>query len=239
MSRRRPTFTHPVSTGLLGAAEFCIFRGKKLLTLNVFLLAATCLAGVTACSAPQVSLAEEPREYVATDYEVVLARWTRTEHLIALSELDDLLTVTATFESWDFRWAYVVRYAQDYRLSVEQRRVLLEATLNDTRAHHQFFVALYSSNRRWADLTKPTSAWIVRLIDDKGNETAPEDIVAIPKPGPIERTYFPYASVWRHVFRIKFPAATAHGDTIARDAKRVGLRFAGAQGSQELQWELR
>ena len=219
--------------------EFCIARGNKLLTLNVFLLAATLLVGVTACSAPQVSLAEEPREYVATDYEVVLARWTRTEHLIALSELDDLLTVTATFESWDFRWAYVVRYAQDYRLSVEQRRVLLEATLSDTRAHHQFFVALYSANRRWADLTKPTSAWIVRLIDDKGNETAPEEIVAIPKPGPIERTYFPYASVWRHVFRIKFPATTANGPTIARDARRVGLRFAGAQGSEELQWEFR
>src|SRR5688572_31206927 len=118
MSRRRLPFTHRVSMAALGAPEFCIARGNKVLTLNVFLLAATCLVGVAACSAPQVSLAEEPREYVATDYEVVLARWTRTEHLIALSELDDLLTVTATFESWDFRWAYVVRYAQDYRLTV-------------------------------------------------------------------------------------------------------------------------
>ena len=239
MSRRRLPFTHDVSTAALGPAEFCIRRANKLLTLNVFLLAATCLAHAAGCSAPQVSLAEEPREYVATDYEVVLARWTRTEQLIALSELDDLLTVTATFESWDFRWAYVVRYAQDYRLSVEQRRVLLETTLSDARAHHQFFVALYGSNRRWADLTKPTSAWIVRLIDDKGNETAPEEIIAIPKPGPIERTYFPYASVWRHVFRIKFPTAAANGPTIAHDAKRVGLRFAGAQGSEELNWELR
>ena len=217
----------------------CIFLGKKLLTLNVFLLIATCFAGTAACSAPQVSLAEEPREYVATDYEVVLARWTRTEHLVALSELDDLLTVTATFESWDFRWAYAVRYAQDYRLSVEQRRVLLGATLNETRAHHQFFVALYGNNRRWSDLTQPTSAWIVRLIDDRGNETAPEEIVSIPRPGPIERTYFPYASVWRRVFRIKFPASTANGPTIARDARRVGLQFAGAQGSEQLHWELR
>ncbi|HMI89536.1 MAG TPA: hypothetical protein VK550_35925 [Polyangiaceae bacterium] len=205
--------------------------------MNVLLLAATWLASA-GCSAPQVTLAEEPREYVATDYEVVLGRWTRTEHLVALSELDDLLTVTATFESWDFRWAYVVRYAQDYRLSVEQRRVLLEATLNETRNHHQFFVALYGNNRRWSELTKPTSAWIVRLIDDNGNETAPEEIVAIPRPGPIERTYFPYASVWRSVFRIKFPAATTNGPTIPRAAKRVGLRFAGAQGSEELHWDL-
>ena len=244
MSRRRLPFTHVASTAALGAVEFCISVGKKLLTrkvlgLNVFPWAATCIAIATACGAPQVSLSEEPREYVATDYDHVLARWTRTEHLIALSELDDLLTVTATFESWDFRWAYVVRYAQDYRLSVEQRRVLLEATLNETRTHHQFFVALYGNNRRWSDLSKPTSAWIVRLIDDRGNETAPEQIIPIPKPGPIERTYFPYTSVWRFVFRIKFPAMSPNGPTIARDAKRVGLRFAGAQGTEELHWELR
>jgi hypothetical protein len=239
MSRRRFPFTHELATAALAALDFCIVRGKKLLMRYVFLCVATCLVGATACSAPQVTLAEEPREYVATDYEVVLARWTRTEHLIALSELDDLLTVTATFESWDFRWAYVVRYAQDYRLSVEERRVLLESTLNDTRAHHQFFVALYGNNRRWIDLSKPTSAWIVRLIDDKGNETAPEEIIAIPRPGPIERTYFPYASVWRQIFRIKFPATTANGPTIGPGAKRVGLRFAGAQGSQELHWEMR
>jgi hypothetical protein len=239
MSRRRPSFTHELATAAFGARDFCSVLGKKLLTLNIFLVVATCLVGATACSAPQVTLAEEPREYVATDYEVVLARWTRSEHLIALSELDDLLTVTATFESWDFRWAYVVRYAQDYRLSVEQRRVLLEATLNETRSHHQFFVALYGNNRRWSDLAKPTSAWIVRLIDDKGNETAPEEIIPIPKPGPIERTYFPYASVWRHVFRLKFPATAGGIPTIARDAKRVGLRFAGAQGIEELYWDVR
>ncbi|MET0594326.1 MAG: hypothetical protein ABW133_16610, partial [Polyangiaceae bacterium] len=179
--------------------EFCIARGKKLLALNVFLAAASCLA--LACAAPQVSLAEDPREYVATDYEVVLRRWTRSEQLIALSELDDLLTVTATLESWDFRWAYVVRYAQDYRLSVEQRRVLLESSLNETRSHHEFFVALYGSNRRWIDLTKPTSAWIVRLVDDRGNETAPSEIETIRRPGAIERTYCPYTSPWRQAYR--------------------------------------
>jgi hypothetical protein len=190
------------------------------------------------CGVPRVSLADGPREYLATDYEHVLSRWTRTEHLLALSELDDLLTVTATFESWDFRWAYVVRYARDYRLSVEQRRLLLDATLAETRAHHQFFVALYGGNRRWTDLTKPNSAWIVRLIDDKGNETAPDEIIAIPKPGPIERTYFRYASMWRQVFRIRFPTSTPSGPTIAKDASYFGLRFAGAQGSEELHWEL-
>lgn len=191
------------------------------------------------CSATTtVSLAEGPREYVASDYEHVLSRWTRTEHMVTLSELDDLLTVTATFESWDFRWAYVVRYAEDYRLSIEQRRALLDSTLAETRTHYQFFIALYGNRRRWAELAKPTSGWVVRLFDDRGNETAPEAIVAIAKPGAIETTYFPYTTPWRQVFRVKFPAVTPSGPTIAPDATLVGLRVAGAQGSEELYWKL-
>jgi hypothetical protein len=228
MSRRRF-----LPTGLL-ALVFCARnRWARSAVILGFALS------VVACGTRPVSLAEGPREYLPTDYEFVLARWTRTEHLLALAELDDLLTVTSTFESWDFRWAYVMRYARDYRLSVDQRKLLLDSTLAETRAHHQFFVALYGGNRRWIDLTRPDSAWIVRLIDDKGNETAPEEIVKIAKPGPIERTYFRYASVWRQVFRIRFPTSTPSGPTIASDAKVVGLRFAGAQGSEELLWEIR
>jgi hypothetical protein len=201
-------------------------------------LLALAVALLIGCGQPRVNLREGPREYVATDYEHVLSRWTRTEQLIALAELDDILTVSATFESWDFRWAYVVRYAQDYRLPIEQRRLLLDATLAETRLHHQFSIALYGSNRRWQDLSKPTSAWIVRLIDDRGNETAPEEITAIAKPGAIDRTYFPYTTVWRQAFRIKFPASTPKGPTIARDATSVSLRFSGVQGSEELRWLL-
>jgi hypothetical protein len=206
-------------------------------------LLAGCIAAaaalLVACTTPRVSLSEGPREYVPFDYEQILKRWTRTDSLVALAELDDLLTVTATFESWDFRWAYVVRYAEDYRLTVEQRRVLLENTLTDTRVNHQFYIALYGPNRRWNDLSRKNSAWVVRLIDDKGNETAPENIASIVKPGAIERTYFPYTSVWRQAFRIKFPVRHADGKpTIAPDARWFGLRFAGAQGHQDILWEL-
>jgi hypothetical protein len=195
--------------------------------------------GFAGCATQTVSLHEGPREYVATDYENVLRDWTRTEHLIALSELDNFLTATATFESWDFRWAYVVRYVQDYRLTIEQRKKLLERTLEETRQRHQFFVALYGGERKYNDLTKPNSAWIVRLIDDTGNETAPEEIVAITKPNAIERTYYPYNTVWRLAFRIRFSRTTVDGrPTISPSAKWFGLRFAGAQGNSELIWQL-
>src|SRR6185295_10132385 len=103
---------------------------------------------------------------VATDYDSVLRRWTRSESLISMSALDNFLTATATYESWDFRWAYVVRYAEDYRLTVDQRHALLSSSLSETKEYHQFYVALYAQRRPWADLTAKNPACIVRLIDD-------------------------------------------------------------------------
>src|ERR1043165_2077126 len=99
-------------------------------------VAALLLTASAGCAPTKVSLREGPREYVATDYEDVLDRWTRTEDLITLSELDNLLQTTATFESWDFRWAYVVRYVEDYRLTIDQRKKLLEKTLDETKSGH-------------------------------------------------------------------------------------------------------
>ena len=201
-------------------------------------LVALALPVLAACGSPQVSLGGGPREYVPSDYETVFRRWTRTEQLITLSELDDMLTASATFESWDFRWAYVVRYSADYRLTVEQRRELLQRTLADTQVKYEFYVALYGTKWKWDDLTKPTSAWIVRLIDEKGNETAPSRLELV-KPGPLEFRYFDYTSTLRHCFRIAFPRISASGKpTIADDAKWFGLRFAGAQGNEELRWEI-
>ena len=209
---------------------------------RVALFAAACSAlalPAAGCTKQTVSLAEGPREYVATDYESVLRSWTRTEHLIALDQLENFLTATATYESWDFRWAYVVRYVQDYRLTIDQRKKLLDRTLEETRQRHQFFVAIYGGERKYNDLTKADSAWIVRLIDDTGNETAPEEIVAIKKPNALERVYYPYNTVWRLAFRIRFPRTTTDGrPTISDRARWFGLRFAGAQGNSELIWQL-
>jgi hypothetical protein len=209
---------------------------RRALALALVLASAVGLAG---CAEERLSVGGGPREYVASDYDEVLKRWTRDESLINVTELEDFLTVTATFESWDFRWAYVVRYASDYRLTVEQRRELLERTLRETADDHEFYVALYGTNWRWIDLSRPTSSWIVRLIDDQGNETAPSKIESIVKPSAIDEHYFPYTTTWRRVFRIRFPPSTGDGrPTIAATARWFGLRFAGAEGNGELRWQL-
>lgn len=191
------------------------------------------------CSSPKVRLDEGPREYVATDYEAVLKSWTRNKQFTNVNVMDNVLSVTATYESWDFRWAYVVRYAEDYRLTVDQRHSLLERSLAEVHDRHQFYVSLYAQKYKWNDLTAKEPAWIVRLIDDEGTETAPSEIEAIRKPGAIELTYFPYTSPWRSTFRVSFPRVRADGrPTIANAARWFGLRFAGAQGYEEVIWEL-
>ena len=200
------------------------------------LLGASLLA---ACADPKVPLAEGPRAYAPPDYEIVLDRWTRSDNLVTATELDNVLSVTATYESWDFRWAYVVRYADDYRLTVDQRRSLLERSLAESRTAHTFYVALYAQRHKWGDLMADNPAWIVRLIDDQGNETAPAEIEAIKKPGAIERTYFPYTTPWRSAYRIRFPQTHSDGrPTLSKTASWIGLRFAGAQGNQALVWEV-
>jgi hypothetical protein len=204
-------------------------------------LAGTLLAlGPPGCAEQRVRVVEGPREYAPTDYEIVLDRWTRKEDLVVTNtDLDNVLTATATYESWDFRWAYVVRYAEDYRLTVDQRRSLLERSLAESRNNHTFFVALYAQKYKWSDLNLEEPAWIVRLIDDQGGETAPTDIDRIKKPGAIERTYFPYTSPWRMAFRIRFPRQRTDGrPTISPESEWFGLRFAGPQGHQELVWHI-
>jgi hypothetical protein len=201
--------------------------------------AAICLCASLGCAPPPVQLGPGPREYVATDYESVLSRWTRSQSLISMSALDNFLTTTATYESWDFRWAYVVRYAEDYRLTVDQTHVLLENSLAETEQYHQFYISLYAQRLPWADLTNANPAWIVRLIDDQGNETAPIEIKRIKKPGVVELTYFPYTTPWRMTHRVRFPVLTLDGRrTISPKARWLGLRFAGAQGNQQLVWKI-
>jgi hypothetical protein len=220
-------------------AQMIAFRASTTLAVKVLAGLGLSLLSLTGCGTPSVALGEGPREYVPSDYETVLKAWTRSEQLTTVNAMDNVLTVTSTYESWDFRWAYTVRYAEDYRLTVDQRHALLERSLAETRDAHEFYVALYAEKHKWNDLTAAEPAWIVRMIDDEGTETAPSEIQTIKKPGAIELTYFPYTTPWRSAFRITFPKVRSDGSpTISAAARWFGLRFAGAQGNQELVWEI-
>ena len=203
-------------------------------------LTAALVLGAAGCVTPRVSLAEGPREYVATDYESVLRKWTRTEDLFAVSEARKLPHRDGDVRN---RGTSGGRTSSGTCRTTGSRSINERSCSNARSTRHGSATSsswrFTAASVRYNDLTKPDSAWIVRLIDDTGNETAPEEITAITKPNALERTYFPYITVHRQGFRIRFPRSTADGrPTISPQAKWFGIRFAGAQGNNELIWTI-
>ncbi len=201
------------------------------------LVVALLLSAATGCGAGAVSLRGGPRTFTAGDYDSVYTDWTRDQDVFDFGRLSDILAATATFESSEFRWAYVVRYADDYSISTRARTDMLRASLADAQEHHRFFVTLAGGNLREADLTDARSAWRVLLVDPSGEITTPLEIERVRRPTPLERTYFPSVSAQRLAFRVVFPARRLDGTTsIAPGAAFAILRFTGPFGQVDLTW---
>lgn len=200
---------------------------------------AVALLVAAGCGGRALPIRPSARAFTPGDYERIYADWTRSSDDFSFGRLEDVLHVTATFESWELRWAYVVRYSADYSLRTEERTRLLRATLTDAQERHRFFVTLVGNQYRESDLTNDRSAWRVLLVDEQGRQTRPIEVTRIRRPGAAERVYFPQVSEQRHTFRIAFP--TQHRDgtpVIPPDAASVTLRFTGAEGTVDLLWQL-
>ncbi len=199
-----------------------------------------CGLGVAAagCGAQPISIRSGPRSFTENDYSEVYKAWTREEEQFAWGNLASVMHVTATFESWEFRWAYVVRYSHDHALDTEARASMLRATLDDAREHHRFFITLAGADFRESDITGRHSAWRVLLVDERGKQTTPLEIERVSRPSAADQTYFPSVSVHRHAFRMVFPSKKKSGKpTIRPDARFMILRFTGARGTVDLKWE--
>ncbi|MFW6197670.1 MAG: bactofilin family protein [Myxococcota bacterium] len=201
------------------------------------MLAAVIATGLIACAAHPLTLEPTPRAFTPDDYDEIYDAWTRDANEFELSELSEVLHVSATFESWEFRWAYVVRYAHDYSLSPEDRQAMLRATLADAQEHHRFFVTLAGRRFRESDLTGDRSAWRVLLVDPSGEQTVPVEIEKVRKPNAAERVYFESINPFRQAFRLVFPAQRSDGSpSIPPGADEMVLRFTGALGQVDLEW---
>jgi len=193
---------------------------------------------LAACAAPVLTLEPSAREYTASNYEEVYERWTRTARPFDFGRLSTVLNLTATFESREFRWAYVVRYARDFGLTVDARNALLAESLSDAGRYHRFFVTLGGSHPRDLNLSDEGGAWRVLLMDDRGRQTRAMEIQHVRRATPAERRYFPSISSQRQAFRLVFPVQHEDGyPSLPREALFAVLRFTGSEGQVDLKWE--
>lgn len=202
---------------------------------------AVCLAALAwvACAPPAVTLEPKAYAYTPEDYESVYRAWTRDETPFDFERMESIMRVTATFEAEAFRWAYVTRYAHDFGLSVDERGALLDASLEDAKQYHRFFVTLAAgSHVDEVELTRRRSAWRVVLMDDRGRQTRPVEIEYVRQPTPAHERYFPTVSNQRRAFRVAFPAYDEDGNrTIPDDSLFAVLRFMGPKGTVSLSWD--
>ena len=204
------------------------------------LLLLCAVALVAGCKPQKVTMEPGARTFTPESYGRVWEAWTREKESFAWKELAHEIFVGATFESWEFRWAYVVRYAYDYSLTPGARDEMLDASLASSRQEHRFFVTLSGLDFRESNLAHKSSAWRVLLIDPEGNQTSPILMERVRRPTAVDRVYFPQVNSFRQTFRLTFPAMDQNGrQTIPAGAEFVVLRFTGARGRADLKWELR
>ena len=205
---------------------------------SLALLIVTALAS-SGCKQHQISMQPGARTFTPDSYVSVWEAWTRDKESFAWKELAHEIFVSATFESWEFRWAYVVRYAYDYSLEPEARDEMLQASLASSRQEHRFFVTLSGMDFKESNLAGKTSAWRVLLIDPEGNQTVPVLMERVRRPTAVDRVYFPQVNPYRQTFRLTFPAVDGDGrKSIPDGAEFVVLRFTGARGRADLRWQL-
>jgi hypothetical protein len=198
------------------------------------------IAALVACQsdkAARVDFSETPRDYVAKDYGDVYERWTR--HDFAMHEVEKALEVWVTFKSWDFREAYIERYAAIYSLTDAERTTLRTAQRDALHQAYEFHVTAQSANYKWNDLEKSNSPWRVTLLDALGHELAPEAVkIKVEKlPDAFEREFFPAKNPFSKTYSFRFvpPAKT---DFEGVTSGSIILRIASPLGRIELTWRI-
>ncbi|MDJ0762223.1 MAG: hypothetical protein QNJ97_04465 [Myxococcota bacterium] len=191
-----------------------------------------------ACAPPKVNMARGTRAFEPEDYRAVFTNWSREFHIIPVDGIENVLTARATYLGYEFRWAYVVRTAHDFRLSPAERYQLHEKEFGVLDKQHTFFITVMSGIKKSDDLSSETDQWQIRLEDDRGRQVAPTEIEEIRKPSITETTYFDFDPVHRTAYRITFPLLASDGAPILTpSATFFSLIFSSALGQGTMRWE--
>ena len=202
---------------------------------GALLVVAATLVACQSDKAARVDFSETSRNYVAGDYADVYERWTR--HDFVMHDVEKALEVWATFKSWDFREAYIERYAATYSLSDGERGKLRAGQLSALHDAYEFNLTAQSANYKWNDLEKASSPWRVTLLDALGHELPLETLtIKVQKlPDAYEREFFPAKTPFSKTYNLRFvlPANTDFGGI---SSGAIILRIASPLGRIELTW---
>lgn len=189
--------------------------------------------GLAACrpAYPAVPLTEDWPTSVR-DYDDVVRTWTRRSQL--RSEYQEVCELTATLKSPEWRAAYAAQDADHRGLTGEARAQRIAQSRADVAGPFEIEVMLATWDRRENDLDRgKKSVWRVVLLDEKGNEVEPLEIVKDRRPSYVVRAEFPDLGEFATPYIARFPrTAAVFGPTV----KQVRLRLSSPRGGVEVDW---
>lgn len=195
------------------------------------------LALVTGCGPPKpplVDFSETPRGLVGHDYPRVYRHWTRHEKV--LHGLDPAIEVWATLKSWEFREAFLSRYAEIYRVPEPRRVELRSFELGQAREGFEFLVTAQSAKFQWNDFERPNSAWKITLVDGTGRELDPDKIEIPRLPDAYLESFYPDRTPFSRTYLVRF-ARPGGREFLGPRTGRLMLRIASPIGTAELIWQ--
>ena len=187
-----------------------------------------------ACGTVVVDLSERERDFQPRDYPEVHDRWTREFQIMPVDGIENVLTAAVTHLSFEFRWAYVVKSAQDLRLSPSERQQLNDEQFSRLEQGHEFFVSCMSGIDKAENLDPADGPWKIRLVDDRGRQVAPLEVTRVRRPSADDVKYFGFDPVHRQAWRILFPLRADDGRPLLHpEVASYALRFSSPYGQDE------
>jgi hypothetical protein len=195
----------------------------------------------TGCRSGQptlVDFSETSRNFLASDYAEVFSRWTRHERLVSANE-GTIIELWGTLKSWEFREAYVEKYAQVYALSPNDKAALLASELKKSKSGFEMHLTVQTSDYRSNDLEKSESPWRLSLVDGTGDEIFKNEIEGLRLPVPYEEAFFPEKTSFSRAYTVVFDRETTKDRPQFGGAAsgEITLRVRGPLGGVELTWQ--
>jgi hypothetical protein len=198
------------------------------------LLAAVALVGCATSRQQTVDFSDTSRSYRGSDYPAVFDAWTR--HAKAVQDIGTVMEVWATLKSWDFRQAYIAKYAKIYDLPEGERDTLAKSQHDQAKALYEIHLVAQSTNDRWNDLGNRNSPWRITLLDGTGAELAPTTVKVEKLPDAYESEFFPTRTPFSKTYTLRF--VRPEGESFVGPASgRLILRLASPVGKVEVAWE--
>jgi hypothetical protein len=202
------------------------------------LVCVICLAwaGCASSRLQTVDFSDATKHYHGSDYLAVHDAWTR--HAKLVQDIGTVMEIWATLKSWDFRQAYIAKYAKVYDLADSERETLAKAQLDTARAVYEIHLVAQSTNDRWVDFGKKDSPWRFTLLDGTGAELAPTSIKPEKLPDAYEGEFFPSRTPFSRTYTLRFVRPDDGSETFIGPASgRLILRIASPVGRVEVAWE--